>query len=196
MFSLAEINPKRRRAFGVLVIGVSLLLACDSGRRIEIRLPQDQRLESTVAGWWLRELGLQHETKDLLQEVRQALLKKGDLIDEYVEDKNILVKQWRIPVSRQRLRTRDGHIYVYEKRADDRYWFDVSFGPEGINWLSMLVDHAEQRPITSEDIEYLLKAKRRQYAHAVTIVSPGEYAKLFLFGWGGSCVEVSLVDGS
>lgn len=176
------------------MLAAALLFGCRRDQSfIAIRLPPEQRLEDTDAGWWLRELGLQHNTQFLLHDIKQALPKKGALVDKYIEDGETLVKLWRVPVTRQRLLTQDTRIYIFEKQSADSYWLEVPFGPEGISWWSLMDRHVQQGLITSQQMDYLMVAKKRPYGYAATIVSPGEHhARLFLFGWGQRCVEVRL----
>jgi hypothetical protein len=129
----------------------------------------------------------------LKHELHQVLPKKTELVDQYLVDGKRLVKQWRLPVSRQLLITRDPHIHIYEWLSRNDISFEVPFGPEGIPWFALLYRHEEQGHVTPAQGDYLIYRKNRPYEHAVTITSARDHgARLFLFGWGDRYVSVVL----
>ncbi len=179
-----------------LVAFLILVSGCDRNRQktISITLNSTERLEETDAGWWIQELGLNYQEKYIQNEISAQLQKKGELIDKYIENKDIFVKKYRIPVKKQRLLTRDIVIIIYERSRGDSKWFTVPFGAEGLFWLNIMGKHISKGQITEQEYRWLHDSKNKPFRNAVVINSPKENgARLFLYGWGTRCMEAMLM---
>lgn len=164
-----------------LLLAFSILGGCSSDEGIDIKLPENKRLEDTQAGWWIKELDLSYydDKKYLVNKISERLSEVGILLDTYIEKEDVYVKKWEISTSR-------GALIILEKQSqtnDDELFhsFEIPLEPKGIPWKNLI------------DNQYKQLKPKRKYEHAVTITSSlDKGARLFLFGWGNYCTSIAM----
>jgi hypothetical protein len=182
-----------------------LLFGCSHGESgIDIILANDEHLEDTIAGTWIRIFNLSYDnnsrsitnriydkfTKDNLlinqqpTQIDSALTAvQAALIDEYIEDNDSITSVWEIYYKSPEypFAEKDSLVVYVTLTEGMQPWITLKLSPPGLPWFIVIPDHHE-----------MLKPNRK-FEHAVTITSKADHgARLFLFGWGKYCTKIEL----
>jgi len=97
-------------SFLVFFLLISVYGCSDKNTGIKVRLPDNQRLEDTPAGWWIKELGLHYDaqSKYLTEQMHNHLVERAKLLEKYRDDDDALTAIWEYY-------SKSMHIVIEEK---------------------------------------------------------------------------------
>jgi hypothetical protein len=173
---------KRINRIGVTLLIILPMIAACSGKNsgIDIRLTENQHLEQTEAGWWLKEIA-PHERKQasyLTRAIHDRLTARAALVDQYQDDRDNRVTVWKWPGEKGAIILEESN---YDSAEGPGVWITFRYPPPGIPWREVIPNDYNRLP------------PNRQYENAVVIHSTADGgARLFLFGWGDYCTHISV----
>lgn len=145
-----------------------------------IILPDNQHLEDTISGWWIKDLGIRYDNELFLtKNISKRLEQIGELQDVYTEKKGVYVKRWYA----------EGHV-ILEKLYHNEYEGYTDIGIElllsegGIPFQTLIGEKA-----------FELKNDRIGITQ-IEIKSKWDNCRLFLNGYGKYCTEIFLISGA
>lgn len=161
----------------------------------DIVVPEGQRLEDTIPGWFIKAMNLDYSSgKSVTLLMHEHLAKFGTPIDKYKDenndphiiweyfDQNGIIDKFR--KSYQGLNPimwhfgqRDNNIVIEEKLTKDGFTFTFRYPPPGVPWNKL---------ITSDNIGLSMDRKNM----VVIKLKSDKYTRIFLFGQGGFCTEI------
>ena len=178
---MSKVSSVHKNKVSYAILGVILILvpfACsEKNSSINIRLPENQRLEDTAAGWWIKEIGLHYrtESKYITDEIHKLLVKNATLLDKYTDEKDTVISVWdHYGMTKP--------ILIKERITRDGITMEFEYPPPGVPWKEVIPAH------------YMQLANNRKYELAVVINSIADRrARLFLFGTGRFCKRILLL---
>jgi hypothetical protein len=147
---------------------------------LDIHLPKGIHLSDHPSGFWMQEL-LHHSDDTTLHQsigISEALLDIGEPIDKYRMDEH-------------------SFSIIYKVKTDNNSnYFKVSgsTGESSVTWITLLIDEPgiPWSMLIPNEVENLRPNRASEMA-AVISSEADRGARLFLFGWGKYCKEISLV---
>jgi len=157
-----------------VVLALLLLFSCDKSDSIRIVLGPNERLENTLAGYWIKQFELDYTDRHFTLLIYDELKRSGYLLDTYKEDKNV-VYVWGY---------RDIVVDLIGIQGEVCPDVRIKLDQPGIPWAELLPNH--YRSIKMD----------KEYVHVATIESPLDNARIFLFGGAKYCTKIYLTMGA
>jgi len=171
----------RRYLFFIFIFLEIALIGCaQKNSGLQIHLPKGIHLTDHPSGFWMQEL--LHHSDDTTRytgiRISEVLSDIGEPIDKYRMDENSFTIIWKVKT--------DNNSYYFEESG--------STGGNSVTWITLLIDEPGipwSMLIPKEIVN--LKQNRASEMAAVISSEADKGARLFLFGWGKYCKEISLV---
>jgi len=175
-----------------IIICVMLLFGgCSKEGHIDFEVA-DQHIEQHPAGSWIVAFNVDYSrgSCSIKKQILEKLYNQGKIIDKYRREENgnvITTFLWDYQGNTIKEEYYKGGIWGGPKiipyqeyyAGELAVWITVDF-KEGIPYSKLIPNHYKQ-----------INANRK-YEHSVTIKFPKDNARLFLFGYGSICNQISL----
>lgn len=178
------------------IICIFFLLACTSKENpTEIVVPEVQKIEDTIPGWFIKAMNLDYSSGKIVTKLmHEHLAKFGKPIDKFKDENGNLHIIWeyfdlngiinKFRNSNQYLNPilwyfgqRDNNIIIEEKLTNDGFTFTFRYPPPGIPWDKLITSSTKGLSMDKKNM-VVIKTKS------------DKYTRIFLYGQGNFCTEI------